>query len=806
MPILTDLGLSRGRVHSLQQSTRTGLRLPGTSGNYVSTPDSVLNSITGDIDVRMYAKADSWASGAVQVLLAKDNSSGNQRAYQWSISATGSPQVTFSIDGLNTRSESAATPVSFAAGSAGWLRFTLDVDNGAGGSDTKFYTSTDGITWTQIGSTKTTAGVYSLFDSTAVLELGSRNAGVTSLLTGTIYYAEVRNGIDGPIAAKFDASTVTASGGTTPSTINGWTWNGSTLYKRDDYVRLPGTSGNYLSFPDTVANSITGSIEFMAKIQLDDWTPAAINQIVSKGDSGGNRAYRFYVNAAGTLGLALSPDGTTGAGNEINVSSSVAPTIADGAVLYLKATWRQSDGRVQFFTSSDGVTFPQLGTDKSLVIASIFDSTSVLEIGSRAQGVTERLAGNVYYVEVRNGIGGTVANSFSGADNTIQTPWTVNGAAWNWEGASFNGKPGIALSLDGTSGNYASTPDTTGNSITGDIDIRLKVALNDWTVVSQTLLAKEQSAALRSYRVEINSSGQLGIMLSADGTTGTQVGTFTFTPPSAGSAKWVRMAWVQSTHTTTAYLSDDGIAWTSIGSSAAPNIASIFDSTSPVEIGARFLGTTNRLAGKVFYAEVRNGVDGPIVAKFNPTNMAKTGTRTPASTVQPGGSPNMLTPNEASIETSSAGWVVDVNCTILQDLTQFLDGVASLSMTSVAGGTMRVHGFDKKPVVAGKLYVATAFLKAAVSARTCLININWFDAAGGFVSTAIGSGVADATGSWTAVTVTGVAPATATGATLYIQAAATGGASEVHYIDRISLVEAANVWTLNGAAWDLVAA
>jgi hypothetical protein len=37
------------------------------------------------------------------------------------------------------------------------------------------------------------------------------------------------------------------------------------------------------------------------------------------------------------------------------------------------------------------------------------------------------------------------------------------------------------LALGGIAGNYASTPDSVANSITGDIDIRTKVALADWT-------------------------------------------------------------------------------------------------------------------------------------------------------------------------------------------------------------------------------------------------------------------------------------------------------------------------------------
>ena len=46
-------------------------------------------------------------------------------------------------------------------------------------------------------------------------------------------------------------------------------------------------------------------------------------------------------------------------------------------------------------------------------------------------------------------------------------------------GAYIDGTNGLVLS--GLFGNYASTPDSAALSITGDIDIKCKVAMADWT-------------------------------------------------------------------------------------------------------------------------------------------------------------------------------------------------------------------------------------------------------------------------------------------------------------------------------------
>jgi hypothetical protein len=151
---------------------------------------------------------------------------------------------------------------------------------------------------------------------------------------------------------------------------------------------------------------------------------------------------------------------------------------------------------------------------------------------------------------------------------------------------------------------------------------------------------------------------------------------------------------------------------------------------------------------------------------------------------------NMLTQNQASLEVDTAGWFAETNCSIARTTSQFLDGAASLQETSTAGGTMgarTTNGVDAPAVTPGATYTAGAWFRSAVSARTCRIYLNWVDAAGAFISNINGSAT-DTTSGWTQTTVTGVAPATARHAYVAAYVDSTGGASEVHYVDRISLV------------------
>jgi len=190
--------------------SRGGWWAANVSGRYVSAPDSPATSITSDLDLRVLVALDDPTS-TIQTLVGKYLTTTNDRSFLLQVTGTGTLRLTTSADGLAILFSDSTAPVPVGDRTHLWARVTIDVNDGAGNRVVTFYTSTDppgtdpsAVTWAILGTAVTTAGVTSIFDSIAQLELGSFNSGVNDRAAGRVLYAEVRNGIDGTIVASPD--------------------------------------------------------------------------------------------------------------------------------------------------------------------------------------------------------------------------------------------------------------------------------------------------------------------------------------------------------------------------------------------------------------------------------------------------------------------------------------------------------------------------------------------------------------------------------------------------------------------------
>lgn len=210
---------------------RTGLYLPGISGSYVSTPNAASLNIPGDLGFVAHASPADWDS---TTFIAKYDSGGDR---QYFFSAT-SDALKVGVDigsGASLEIIASTDTVSAADGQPLWVAATVDVDNGVSGWDVKFWTSDDGINWTQLGDTVTTATPITINTTTVALDLGvnNRTGSSPSYSETTLYYAAVFDGIGdnsepglGTLVAEFNAS-APVEPRYRDSTGKIWTINGS---------------------------------------------------------------------------------------------------------------------------------------------------------------------------------------------------------------------------------------------------------------------------------------------------------------------------------------------------------------------------------------------------------------------------------------------------------------------------------------------------------------------------------------------------------------------------------------------------
>lgn len=186
----------------LQTGTAGPLYLDCTTGTATRKLDSSVSpTITTGLDVRVKVALPDWTPAATTYVIARNSGVDGSRGWYFGVNTAGFLVLASTSDGtaatLVSKNSTAAT--GFADGSTGWIRVTYTADNGAAGYDVKFYTSTDGVAWAQLGATVTTAGVRNLFANAAIgYELGGHSGVLSATGAAKIYEAQVRNGIDGP--------------------------------------------------------------------------------------------------------------------------------------------------------------------------------------------------------------------------------------------------------------------------------------------------------------------------------------------------------------------------------------------------------------------------------------------------------------------------------------------------------------------------------------------------------------------------------------------------------------------------------
>jgi hypothetical protein len=196
------------------------------------------------------------------------------------------------------------------------------------------------------------------------------------------------------------------------------------------------------------------------------------------------------------------------------------------------------------------------------------------------------------------------------------------------------------LAIDATTGvppaggAYVSTPDASALDITGDIDVRFDADLDSWRS-DLVLISKWTSASgQRSYQLVLGADGLIGLLGCSDGGAAVVNSTCRLPVPVISGRIAVRVTLDADNGAggrTVTFYTAPTIAgpWVQLGPARTPaGTLAIFASTAPLRLLADPAATDygvwhgRIVRGRVYAAQVRAGIDGTLVADFDPSGLA----------------------------------------------------------------------------------------------------------------------------------------------------------------------------------------
>jgi hypothetical protein len=175
------------------------LYIPGISGNYVDTPDSVSNlRFTGAFSIVAKIGPDSWAPSTSMAIVTKWQT--NKQSWRFLLLGTGQLQFGWSTTGTDNTAQTSTSNLSgLAAKTVRWVRVDWVPDDGASHHTSAFYTATTtgpptSGDWSPLGSTVSNTGTVTVWQDTAPVEMGTQLAGTSFIKPCRFWRVRIWNG------------------------------------------------------------------------------------------------------------------------------------------------------------------------------------------------------------------------------------------------------------------------------------------------------------------------------------------------------------------------------------------------------------------------------------------------------------------------------------------------------------------------------------------------------------------------------------------------------------------------------------
>ena len=245
---------------------------------------------SGQMDLRVLVSMPSWPASEVSLLSRQKRLGGtNDLQFEFLMESGGYLRLRWSTSGSgwNVGNIDSSTAITPSAGVPIWLRVTADLSSGTSAT-TAFYTSLDGVEWTQVGTdTRSISAALFTSSSDAYISVGAGGWQPTfqPFTGGSIYEVQVRDGINGGLIA--------------PASPERWDWYADGGSWQSDWAGAPVV---YVTNASISGSSIATHSPLIAKETQDYGQVAAIfndshNEAALVGEAWIS-AYKAWVAAA----------------------------------------------------------------------------------------------------------------------------------------------------------------------------------------------------------------------------------------------------------------------------------------------------------------------------------------------------------------------------------------------------------------------------------------------------------------------------------------------------------------------------
>jgi hypothetical protein len=426
----------------------------GVAGNFVSTPNAAANQITGDIEI-IGKKIKLLDYTNTYAIASKGDTASNRG---WVLrSNAGTLAFLVSYNGTSSESITATTDLT-SAGYVLGTEYYFKVTRVSSTGSVSFYGSSDGVTYTQIGSSVIgTTGAS--FNSTGLVYVGNWGNALNNF-AGKIGGVTISSTIGGTPVVDFNPNQYTGANTWTSTTSEVWTVNRTgagladvvqttaasqpllLVHSGANYFFGSGVVQNYCSTSITVLSSTTTDFEIKAQINLQNYSSNGYS-IVGQYVAGNNNFLLFIRDGILEIYFVV-------AGTGYSYNSTVAVGFTNNTDGYIKVTRDSATGAVKYYISTDGSTYAQLGATVSGVNGAITPpTTSTLQVGMY-ENINGAFQGKIYRATISNSIGGAPVVDFNPTSYnaaTSQTQWTSStGEVWTINtGTATTGYKGVLV-------------------------------------------------------------------------------------------------------------------------------------------------------------------------------------------------------------------------------------------------------------------------------------------------------------------------------------------------------------------------